>query len=62
MKALPIVLGSMVSILRFILVLVNALTPIWNDLIRFHQKRNLRVAHKVTIKFNALNSLVRKGA
>lgn len=38
------------------------LTPIWNDLIRFHQKRNLRVAHKVTIKFNALNSLVRKGA
>lgn len=39
----------------------DQLTPLWNDLIRYHQKRNLRVAHKVTIKFNALNTLVRKG-
>lgn len=36
------------------------ISTIWADLVKFHQKRNLRIQHQVTTTFNTINSLVKK--
>ena len=36
------------------------LTDIWKDLLKFHQRRGLRIQPQVTTTFNQINSLVRK--
>lgn len=38
----------------------DEITAIWNSLLTFHQKNNMRIQHQVTTTFNTLNSLVRK--
>ena len=40
--------------------LQEEIANIWNDLLRYHQQRSLRVPHRVTNSFNTINSLVRK--
>ncbi|MCB9780172.1 MAG: hypothetical protein H6742_16515 [Alphaproteobacteria bacterium] len=36
------------------------ITDIWNQLLKFHQKRGMRIQPQVTTTFNTINSLVRK--
>lgn len=36
------------------------ITNIWNQLLKFHQKRGLRIQPQVTTTFNSINSIVRK--
>lgn len=36
------------------------ITTIWSDLVKFHQKRGLRIQHQVTTTFNTINTLVKK--
>lgn len=36
------------------------ITAIWSDLLKFHQKKGLRIQHQVTTTFNTINSLVKK--
>ena len=36
------------------------ITEIWNQLLKFHQKRGMRIQPQVTTTFNTINSLVRK--
>ncbi|RME24157.1 MAG: hypothetical protein D6798_11865, partial [Deltaproteobacteria bacterium] len=36
------------------------ITQIWNQLLKFHQKRGMRIQPQVTTTFNTINSLVRK--
>lgn len=36
------------------------ITTIWSDLLKFHQKKGLRIQHQVTTTFNTINSLVKK--
>jgi hypothetical protein len=36
------------------------ITTIWSDLVKFHQKRGLRIQHQVTTTFNTINALVKK--
>lgn len=38
----------------------SEITTIWSDLVKFHQKRGLRIQHQVTTTFNAINALVKK--
>ncbi len=36
------------------------ITAIWSDLLKYHQKKGLRIQHQVTTTFNTINSLVKK--
>jgi hypothetical protein len=36
------------------------ITNIWSELLKFHQKKGLRIQHQVTTTFNAVNALVKK--
>lgn len=36
------------------------ITNIWSELLKFHQKKGLRIQHQVTTTFNQVNSLVKK--
>ena len=36
------------------------ITTIWSDLLKFHQKKGMRIQHQVTTTFNTINSLVKK--
>ncbi|MFN7146394.1 MAG: hypothetical protein ACK4YP_21655, partial [Myxococcota bacterium] len=36
------------------------ITSIWSDLLKYHQKKGLRIQHQVTTTFNTINSLVKK--
>jgi hypothetical protein len=36
------------------------ITQIWSDLLRFHQRKGIRLPHQVTPTFNIINSLVKK--
>ena len=36
------------------------ITTIWSDLLKFHQKKGMRIQHQVTTTFNTVNSLVKK--
>lgn len=36
------------------------ITNIWSELLKFHQKKGLRIQHQVTTTFNSVNSLVKK--
>jgi hypothetical protein len=36
------------------------ITNIWSDLLKYHQKKGIRIHHQVTTTFNAVNSLVKK--
>ena len=36
------------------------ITTIWSDLLKYHQKKGLRIQHQVTTTFNTINSLVKK--
>ncbi len=36
------------------------ITTLWNNLLKFHQKRGMRIQHQVTTTFNTINSIVRK--
>lgn len=36
------------------------ITNIWSELLKFHQKKGLRIQHQVTTMFNAVNALVKK--
>ena len=39
---------------------VTDITNIWHQLLKFHQKRGLRIQPQVTTTFNTINTLVRK--
>ena len=36
------------------------ITQIWSELLKFHQKKGMRLPHQVTPTFNVINSLVKK--
>ncbi len=36
------------------------ITNIWSELLKFHQKKGMRIAHQVTSTFNSVNSMVKK--
>lgn len=36
------------------------ITTIWSELLKFHQKKGMRIQHQVTTTFNTINSLVKK--
>ena len=36
------------------------ITNIWSELLKYHQKKGIRIHHQVTTTFNAVNSLVKK--
>ncbi len=36
------------------------ITNIWSELLKFHQKKGLRIQHTVTTTFNSVNSLIKK--
>ena len=36
------------------------ITNLWNNLLKFHQKKGMRIQHQVTTTFNTINSIVRK--
>lgn len=36
------------------------ITSIWSDLLKYHQKKGMRIQHQVTTTFNTINSLVKK--
>ncbi|MBM4392158.1 MAG: hypothetical protein FJ090_13635 [Deltaproteobacteria bacterium] len=36
------------------------ITNIWSELLKFHQKKGMRIAHQVTNTFNSVNSMVKK--
>ncbi|MFZ5477181.1 MAG: hypothetical protein ACOZNI_10440 [Myxococcota bacterium] len=36
------------------------ITTIWSDLLKFHQKKGMRIQHQVTTTFNTINTLVKK--
>lgn len=38
----------------------DAITDYWNELLNYHKKTGIRLQHKVTTEFNALNTLLRK--
>lgn len=36
------------------------ITQIWSELLKFHQRKGMRLPHQVTPTFNTINSLVKK--
>jgi hypothetical protein len=38
----------------------DEITNLWNNLLKFHQKKGMRIQHQVTTTFNTINSIVRK--
>ena len=38
----------------------TSITEIWNELIKFHQQRGMRIQPQVTTTFNTINSIVRR--
>lgn len=36
------------------------ITNIWSELLKFHQKKGMRIQHQVTTTFNSVNSLIKK--
>lgn len=36
------------------------ITQIWSELLKFHQRKGVRLPHQVTPTFNTINSLVKK--
>ena len=36
------------------------ITQIWSELLKFHQKKGVRLPHQVTPTFNTINSIVKK--